>query len=187
MIEDARFARLVSLACHDVRTPLATVFGFARMLERNGQLDAQALRFAGMISEASNEMTGMLDELSTVARIEAGRWEPALAEADTLELATSDDERVAASGRGETIETDVPAVRRSLRALGIAAVRHGPVESVTWAVDGRTLELGEITEAAAPVVAGEEIRDLGSLVARRVIESLGGSMEVAGDRLRVVL
>jgi hypothetical protein len=58
---------------------------------------------------------------------------------------------------------------------------------VTWVVDGRSIELGEITESAAPVVAGEEIRDLGSLVARRVIESLGGSMEVAGGRLLVSL
>ena len=28
------FPRLVSLACHDLRTPLATVFGFARTLVR---------------------------------------------------------------------------------------------------------------------------------------------------------
>ena len=36
MTDDASFPRLVSLACHDVRTPLATVFGFARMIERFG-------------------------------------------------------------------------------------------------------------------------------------------------------
>ena len=27
MTDDKRFAQLVSLACHDLRTPLATVFG----------------------------------------------------------------------------------------------------------------------------------------------------------------
>jgi len=31
---DTFFARLVSLACHDVRTPLATVNGFVKTLER---------------------------------------------------------------------------------------------------------------------------------------------------------
>ena len=34
MTEDSEFARLVSLACHDLRTPLATVNGFARTLTR---------------------------------------------------------------------------------------------------------------------------------------------------------
>jgi hypothetical protein len=54
-------------------------------------------------------------------------------------------------------------------------------------VDGRELELSPVTAAAAPVVSGEEIRDLGSLVGRLVIESLGGSVELAGDALRVRL
>jgi|SRR5690348_15382197 two-component system OmpR family sensor kinase len=187
MTEDASFARLVSLACHDVRTPLATVFGFARMLERASSLDDQSARFVGMISDASTEMAGLLDELAIVARIEAGRWEPALVDADTLDLATSEDERVAANGRGETIATEPTAVRRSLQALAIAACRHGPAESVTWSVDGRLLELAEVTPDAGPIVHGDEIRDLGALVARRVIEELGGSLELAGTTLRVSL
>ena len=99
MTDDADFARLVSLACHDLRTPLATVFGFARTLERGDGLDERSRRFLGMISEASDQMAGMLDELGTAARIEAGRWEPGLVEADTLELAVSGDERVVTTGR----------------------------------------------------------------------------------------
>lgn len=187
MTDDARFARLVSLACHDLRTPLATIFGFARMLERAGNLDAQSSRFVGMITEASTEMASLLDELSTVARIEANRWEPSLIAADTLDLALADDDRVIVTGRGEIVETDVTAVRRALGAFAIAAVRHGPVDAVTWTVDGRSLELAEITAAAAPVVAGEEIRDLGAMVGRRVIERLGGSVAVAEGRLQVSL
>ena len=89
------------------------------------------------------------------------------------------------TGAGETIETEPNAVARALDALAIAAVRHGPVETVTWKVDGRVLELSPVTDSAAPVVLGEEIRDLGSLVGRTVIETLGGSLELDGDRLRV--
>jgi signal transduction histidine kinase len=187
MTDDADFARLVSLACHDLRTPLATVFGFARTLERGDGLDERSRRFLGMISEASDQMAGMLDELGTAARIEAGRWEPALIEADTLQLAVSGDERVVTTGAGETIETEPTAVARALDAFAIAAVRHGPVETVTWTVAGRVLELGPLTDSAAPVVLGEEIRDLGSLVGRTVIETLGGSLELDGDLLRVTL
>ena len=59
----SRFPRIVSLACHDLRTPLATVYGFARTLTRSGELDERSARFMGMIEEASEQMTQLLDEL----------------------------------------------------------------------------------------------------------------------------
>lgn len=185
MTPDDRFPRVVSLACHDLRTPLATIYGFARTLTRADGLDERSQRFLAMIEEASEQMTGLLDELGTAARIQAGRWEPGVREVDTLELATSDDERIEVVGKGVAIETEADSVARSLQALAVAAVRHGPVETVTWRVDGRALELAPITEAAARVVTGEELRDLGSLVARYVLEELGGSLELDGETLHV--
>jgi signal transduction histidine kinase len=182
-----RFPRIVSLACHDLRTPLATVYGFARTLTRNGGLDDRTARFLGMIEEASEQMTGMLDDIGTAAQIAGKRWEPVLRAADTLELARSDDERVDASGEGETIETEAATVARALQALAIAAVRFGPVKRVAWRVSGRALELSPVTADAAPVVTAEDVRDLGSLVARLAIEELGGSLELAGETLRVSL
>lgn len=187
MPPDDRFARVVSLACHDLRTPLATIYGFARTLSRAGELDERSQRFIGMIEEASEQMTDLLDQLGVAARINGGRWEPGVREVDTLELATSDDERVAATGRGETIETEAVSVARALEALAVAAVRHGPVERATWTVDGTTLTLSPVTAAAAPVVLGEELRDLGSVVAGYVIEELGGSIELAGESVVIRL
>lgn len=186
MAEDS-FPRLVSLACHDLRTPLATIYGFARTLTRMEGHDDRTARFLAMIEEAAEQMTGLLDELGTAARIEGGRWDPVLREADTLELARADDERVAAEGTGETIETEVDAVGVGLLSLAVAAARFGPADRVTWRVSGRELELSPITAEAAPVVTGESMRDLGSLVARAVIEELGGSLELAGETLRVRL
>jgi signal transduction histidine kinase len=176
---DRSFPRLVSLACHDLRTPLATVFGFARTLQRSDGLDERSARFIGMIEEASEQMTELLDGLGIAARIEAGRWDPALRPIDTLELVES------GAGTGETIETEVDAVSSALRSLAAAARRHGPVEQVTWTVAGRELRLEPITPAAGPVVLGVEERDLGSLVARLVIEELGGSLELTGETLLV--
>jgi signal transduction histidine kinase len=187
MTNDSRFDSVVSLACHDLRTPLATIYGFARTLPRVAELDERSGRYVQLITEASQQMTALLDELRTAAQIEGGRWEPGLADADTLELATSADERVVTSGSGETIETDAAAVSRGLEALAIAAARFGPVPEVTWTVDGRKLELSPVTESAAPVLMGDEIRDLGSLVARSVIEALGGSVELDGETVRVEL
>lgn len=181
----SRFPRVVSLACHDLRTPLATVYGFARTLTRSEGLDERTARFLGMIEEASEQMTVLLDELGVAARIAAARWEPVLVEADTRELAGCADQRIVVEGDGETIETERESVARGLEAFAIAAIRHGPVDRVTWRVDGRTLELSPITPAAAPVVLGDELKDLGSLVARMAIEELGGSVELAGETLRV--
>jgi signal transduction histidine kinase len=176
---DRSFPRLVSLACHDLRTPLATVFGFARTLQRSDDLDERSARFVGMIEEASEQMTELLDTLGTAARIAAGRWEPVLREVDTLQLVDG------ATGTGETIATDVDTVRASLRSLATAAERHGPVESVIWTVAGRKLRLEPVTSEAAPVVLGDDEKDLGALVARLVIEELGGSLELSGEVLTV--
>ena len=187
MAVDDRFPRVVSLACHDLRTPLATIYGFARTLTRAGDLDERSARFLAMIEEAAEQMTELLDALGAAARIEGHRWEPLLREADTLELATHADERVEAHGEGTTIETEVEAVQRALAALAIAAARFGPAERVTWDVRGRELVLSPVTGEAAPVLLGDELRDLGSVVARLVIEELGGSLAVEDGSLRVRL
>ena len=182
-----RFPQLVSLACHDLRTPLATVYGFARTLSRGEGLDDRSARFLAMIEEASEQMTGMIDEIGTAARIVGKRWEPALREVDTLELAQTEDERVEITGRGETIETEAKVISRALHSLAVAAVRFGQIERVAWRVDGRVLELSPVTAAATPVVTGEDVRDLGSIVARLAIEELGGSVALDGETLRVRL
>src|SRR5439155_6898170 len=62
--EDNSFTRLVALACHDLRTPLATVFGFARTLSRGGTLDEVSARYVQMIESASEQIGELLDELS---------------------------------------------------------------------------------------------------------------------------
>jgi hypothetical protein len=58
---------------------------------------------------------------------------------------------------------------------------------VAVAVDGRKIRVSPVTPASAPVVLGEDLRDLGAAVAVRLIRRLGGSVEVEGETLRVVL
>src|SRR5215218_10753243 len=143
-MSDDRFPRVVSLACHDLRTPLATVYGFARTLSRGGDLDERNARFVGMIEAASEQMTDLLDQLGVLARIESDRYDVGLVEADTVDLATTDDERVETVGEGVTLETDERSLKRALEALAVAAVRHGGVPTVTWTVRGRELELAPV-------------------------------------------
>ena len=87
MTKDSSFSKLVSLAAHDLRTPLATVSGFAKTLIRGDSLGDPAARYVGMIDAAAAQMVELLDELGLAARIEGGRYDPILREADTLALA----------------------------------------------------------------------------------------------------
>ena len=192
MQKDTSFSRLVSLACHDVRTPLATVHGFATTLTRTVQLEAPADRYVEMISAASAQMAELLDELSLVARIEGGRYEPVLRETDTLALAEGaatrlGADRVHVSGEGAAIETDVESVERGVSALVQAALRHGGLDEVDVAVRGAEITVTPVTDSAAPVVLGTELRDLGAAVAVRLIETLGGSVTVSSQTLTIRL
>ena len=96
------FARLVSLACHDLRSPLATVHGFAKTLSRLEDLEPEKVRRnVELISSASDELVDLLDLLALAARIEDGRYEPVLREADSLDLA-----RAAAARASSSVSTD---------------------------------------------------------------------------------
>jgi signal transduction histidine kinase len=190
--EQTEFARLVMLACHDLRTPLATVFGFTQTLERLDQLEDPASRYLEMIGAASAQIGDLVDELSLGARIEAGRYEPAREELDTLELVRAaaeqlGEDRVKAAGEGATVEVDVEATKRAVAALARCALRHGGLEQVKLAAQGPQLELAPVTAAAAPVLLGEDLRDLGAAIAVRAIRAQGGSVELDGERLVVAL
>jgi signal transduction histidine kinase len=190
--EENDFARLVSLACHDLRTPLATVHGFATTLVRAGNLESPADRYVEMIDAASAQLAELVDELALAARIESGRYDPAPRAADTLELAQAaaarlGEDRVRVSGTGATVETDKDAVERGLAALFQSALRHGGLDSVDVEVSGAEIRLSRVTAASAPVVLGEDLRDLGAAVAVRLVRRLGGSVEIAGETLEIRL
>lgn len=192
MSADLSFARLVSLACHDVRTPLATVHGFVKTLERTLELEPPSDRYMEMIEQASVQMAELLDELSLAARIESGRYEPVLRETDTLVLARGAQERlgedrVAVSGEGGPVSTDVDAVGRGLSALVQSALRHGGLDEVGVAVRGSEIDVSPVTHASARVVLGEDLRDLGAAVAVRLVAALGGSVSLDGETLTIRL
>jgi signal transduction histidine kinase len=189
---DTTFARLVSLACHDLRTPLATVNGFARTLERTVELEAPADRYVEMIVAAVGQLDELLDELSLVARIEADRYDPNLQALDSLALAQAaverlGEDRVKVEGEGAPVRVDSAAVERGVSALVQAALRHGGLDEVQVRVRGAELEVEPITASSSKVVVGEDLRDLGAAVAVRVLERLGGSVEVDGSVLKIRL
>jgi signal transduction histidine kinase len=189
--DDIPFSRLAALACHDLRTPLATVHGFARTLEQSG-LDEPAASHVTTIARASRELAELIDELALAARIDSGRYDPVLRELDSLALAQAaaarlGEDRVAVSGTGASVRIDPESAERSVAALAQAALRHGGLETVELTVEGRLLRLAPIGRAAGPVVLGEELRDLGAGVAVRHLRALGASLTLENGTLLLAL
>jgi signal transduction histidine kinase len=192
MTADAKFPQLVSLAAHDLRTPLATVSGFAKTLTRTGELEDPAARYVQMIEAASDQIAELLDDLGLAARIEGGRYQPTLRDADTLELARAaaaalGEERVHAAGDGGAVRVDPAPTDRAVTALVRCALRHGGLQEVEVTAAGPELAIAPVTPSAAPVLLGEDVRDLGAAVAVLLVRTLGGSVELDGEALRVRL
>lgn len=78
--EDAVRARdeFLSIASHELRNPVATVNGYAQLLQRSaqrGRLNAeQTAAHAQTISEASDRLTVLVDDLLDVSRLRSGQF-----------------------------------------------------------------------------------------------------------------
>jgi signal transduction histidine kinase len=174
-----------------MRTPLATVAGFAHTLDRSEELGDPAKRYVGMIHAAAEQLGDLLDDLGLIARIEAGRYEPGLVDADTLELAQTSAEKLgekaSATGAGAQVRVPAEVTERALASLALCALRHGALDHVRLAADGPTVVVEPITPDAAPIVLAEDLKDLGAATARRLVEAVGGSLTLEGERLLVRL
>lgn len=189
---DTSFARLVSLAAHDLRTPLATIHGFAQTLVRMGDLGEPKDRYVGMIAAAARQLAELLDELSLAAQIEGDRYEPNIQPTDTLELARNarealGEDRVRVAGDGGEVHVDADATPRGITALVQAALRHGGLDEVECRAEGSQLRIAPVTPSAGDVLLGNDLRDLGAAVAVRLVDALGGSVEREGDAVVVQL
>jgi signal transduction histidine kinase len=191
MTNDRQFAELVSVACHDILTPLATVYGFARTLEQL-PLEAPAPRYVEMIGAASAQIDDLVDQLRLVARIESGKYEPTRVELDSHELAVKaaarlEEGRVNVAGKGTSVRVDPEPTVRAVSQLARAAARFGGHESVSLHVRGSELVLSPLSRAAQPVVLGDEPRELAAPAAALLIRALGGELEVLEGSLVIRL
>ena len=182
MAEKPIFAQLVSLACHDLRTPLATASGFAHTLQRLDTLQPPADRYVEMIDAASRQMAELLDLLGAAARIEAGRFEVQARSAQTRQLADAAAARLGADhavaeGDGADVLVDPPWAETSLAVVGECVRRHGALDRVTFAVDGAAVSIGPLAEGVGAIALGEDLKDFGAAVGSRVLAAMGAELE----------
>jgi|SRR3954447_11469193 signal transduction histidine kinase len=191
MATDPRFPELVSLAAHDLRTPLATISGFASTLLRLGTLDAQSTRYVELIEASGAQLAEIIDDIGVVARIQGDRFEPAREHVESLDVARAAAERLgeqaSVSGAGQRVRVDSELAARALYGLTYAALRHGGAERMQLTVDGAIIRISPLQDGAAHVVTGEQLKDLGAATGKAVIEALGGTLAVEGVELVVRL
>jgi signal transduction histidine kinase len=184
------FAQLVSLACHDLRTPLATASGFTRTLERLDTLEQPADRYVEMIGAAADQLASLLDLLAVAARIESDRFEPQFREANARELADEAAARLgdgiaAVSGDGRVVRAEANWSALAIAALAEAARRHGGLEEITLTVDGASIAISPIRDDAGAIAVGNELKDFAAAVGTRVLTAAGAEVEPVDDRVEV--
>ena len=144
------------------------------------------------MSEATTQLGDLIDLLSLAARIESGRYEPDAREVETAELASAAAQRVGSdrarvSGAGAPVLVEPAAAEAALYGFANCALRHGALDVVELALEGAEVAVTPIAPGAARIVVGEDLRDLGAAVAMRVVDALGGAIELEGAVLRVRL
>lgn len=185
--------RLVALGVNDLRTPLATLGGFARTLASAGLPEPEA-GYARTIEESGLQIASIVEDLNLLARIVEGRWQPLVAAVSSRELveeaaARFEPGRVRVAGdAGATVHVDRGPTVRALAALTRATMRHGALDDgIEVFVAGPSVILAPVEPNARPVLAAEESRDFGAGAALRIVQALGGSTRLDGDRFEIAL
>jgi hypothetical protein len=183
------FPEQISAACHDLRTPLASAYGFARTLERLGAVEGDHARYLSMVVEASEELGRLIDCLALVARAQDGRIVLERAPVASRELAEAAADlvpggRLSVRGVGASVDVDGPRATSGLAWLGEALVHAVPGDQplqLEARADG-AFALGPLSDVMADrFVAGTgDLRALGALAVARVH---GGSLAREHDRI----
>jgi two-component system phosphate regulon sensor histidine kinase PhoR len=194
---DSHFAEHVSVACHDLRTPLATVYGFARTLERLGGLDDRQMRYLGMVVAGAQELTRLIDDLATLTRLERGIQTIERGRVDLTELVdTVATEAADRHAPGRTIyapnhghghaETDHRLAVAAVSGLVDGALRLDPhADRIELTADGSSVLLGPLSANALQLYAQAD-RDLRLAAARATLDALDATVVVEREHLRVV-
>ncbi len=116
--EAANFAksRYVVGLSHELRTPLNTIMGYAQLLERDRGLAEKPLRQVAVMRRSANHLSGLIDGLLDISKIEAGRLDLSRDEVPVREFLSELVDmfavQAAAKGIGFTsrLSPDLPAV-----------------------------------------------------------------------------
>lgn len=106
----------VANASHELRTPLTSIFGLAHLLEEDESVTASpsAVEMVGMIISETSDLSRMVDDLLTTARLDAGALHYQFENLNTLDEVREVVEPMRRSGAGFQVDVH-PALVRSDR------------------------------------------------------------------------
>jgi signal transduction histidine kinase len=157
--EIQQYARAVA---HDIRTPLFTIQGFARLLERDDLDDASGAEYVRLILESARRLADITDGVLAVARLQR----PAVATTEIDPAAVARDALADLDATLRAVDAHVvvgdlhpvavhePSLRRVLQNLLGNSLRHG-------AVPGRPLRV-EVTSRLVDAYVEISVRDDGA-------------------------
>ena len=181
--EPSDLANLVVDACHDLRTPLAAAFGFARTIERMGGVTGDNAMYLQQVVEATQELEQLIAALSAVAHGERGtlRLRPQPVDLGELVLEASE-------GSGHALTRDVVAgmietdPARAVTALVWLAAPFAEAPSNGDERGWRITAADSVTFGPLAGLDGELFsRDLRAYAGRRVLSLLGGEVVLESD------
>jgi signal transduction histidine kinase len=199
------YPRLISLAVHELRTPVGVVGGYLRMLQRDS--DPLSERQRKMVDEAAKScarLVSLIAELSEVGKLDERSIPMAARPVDlfTLVAEVADSVHTTAeravrlevqgASDGAQITGDSDRLRAAFGAVFQAILREKP-EPCTMAVDRRIVQGADGTSAIVVLADSDNVHaaydsprtafddkrggvGLSLAIARRVIEAHGGSL-----------
>ncbi len=184
-------------ACHELRSPLAVVYGFARMLEGSPNLDEAAQeKYVGQIVRSAERLDHMLDDLSKIGRIAARRMHPQIEHVplrsvvDDLCATSTNDGRLAVDpGADVTVKADPTWLTESLQAIVDGLCFEDGIDvRLTWRHEAHEVQLHIVPNSSFPMIDVEPDKSgLGISLARMRVVAMGGTFEGSGDRIVVTL
>ena len=212
-VVDQMKSDFVSTVSHELRTPLTSIYGFAETLLRRdiGFTDMERETFLGYIASESERLTGIVDALLNVARLDSGSLQVDLVATDIGELL----EEAVAEGSAPAltnghrfvidVDADVPPVRADpdklrqvVGQLVENAVKYSPAGAVvrveararsdavevTVADEGSGIPDSQLDRIFDKFYRGDETQPgtgLGLFIAQGLVSAMGGRIWVRSE------
>lgn len=184
-------------ACHELRSPLAVVYGFARMLEGSPNIDEAArAKYVGQIVRSAERLDHMLDDLSKIGRIASARLHPQIEHVplrsivdDLCATSTNEGRFAVDQGADVNVKADPAWLTESLQAIVDGLCFEDGIDvRLTWRHEPHEVQLHVVPNSSFPMIDVEPDKSgLGISLARVRVVAMGGTFEGSGDRIVITL